>query len=128
MAKRSTVKKAKSSKSRTKKVKSSKSTKRGGFRFSDIKDTFSKVKNELTDPKSMLRQQFYREAPLRNEYLQAARTIAPLSGRPDVVAATEAANILNEAAKTLGFGRKKKYVKYIKSKTHGKHGKIHKTK
>lgn len=122
------MKKAKSSKSTTKKGKSSKATKRGGFRFSDITDAVSKVKNEFTDPKSVLRQQFYRDAPLRNEYLQTARMIAPLSGRPDVVAATEAANILNEAAKTLGFGRKKKYVKYVKSKTHGKHGKIHKTK
>jgi len=117
MAKRSTTK-----------GKSSKATKRGGFRFGSFKDAVSKVKNEFTNPKSLLRQQFYQDAPLRNQYLQTARKIAPLTGRPDVVAATEAANILNEAAKTLGFGRKKKYVKYVKSKTHGKHGKIHKTK
>jgi hypothetical protein len=125
MAKRSTSKRTKSSKSTTRK---GKTTKRGGFRFSDLKDAASKLKNEITNPKSLLRQQFYREAPLRNEILQTARQIAPLTGRPDVIAATETANIVNEVAKTLGFGRKKKYVKYVKSKTHGKHGKIHKTK
>ena len=129
MAKRSSTKKAKSSKSTsTKKTKNSRKVKRGGFRFSDLKDAASKLKHEITDPKSLLRQQFYREAPLRNEYLQTARQVAPLTGRPDIVAATETANMINEVAKTLGFGRKKKYVKYVKSKSHGKHGKIHKTK
>ena len=67
MAKRSSTKKAKSYKTSTKNTKTSRKVKRGGFRFSDLKEAASKLKHEITDHKSLLRQQFYREAPLRNE-------------------------------------------------------------
>lgn len=113
MAKRRTTK---SSSKRTTKKSSSK--KRGGNWFEDLG---KKIKNEFVNPSSVLRQQFYREAPLRNDILKTATSA--LGGVPVLGQALSLANQANDAAKMVGLGRMKKYVKYIKSKSHGKHGK-----
>jgi hypothetical protein len=93
-----------------------KRTKRGGNWFQDIGN---KIRNEFENPKSVLRQQFYREAPLRNEILNTATKA--FAGVPGFSTVMDIANKANDAAKMAGFGRKRKYVKYIKSKSHGKH-------
>ena len=89
-----------------------KRTKRGG-------NLWDKIRNEFENPKSVLRQQFYREAPLRNEILNTATKA--FSGVPGFSTVMDVANKVNDAAKLAGLGRKRKYVKYIKSKSHGKH-------
>lgn len=94
--KRSTPKRSKSTK-----------TKRGGNWFQDVG---RKIANEFTNPNSVL----------RKDVLGAVTNVSrvlPIPGLSNVVGAV---NMANDAAKSVGLGRKKKYVKYIKSKTHGK--------
>jgi hypothetical protein len=93
--KRSTVKHTKTSR-----------TKRGGNWFQDIGE---KIKNEFVNPRSLL----------RNEVLNAATNISRAIPTP-LSPVIEAANTANTLAKSVGLGRKKKYIKYIKSKSHGK--------
>jgi hypothetical protein len=81
--------------------------KRGGNWFQDLGN---KIKNEFTNPQSVLRQQ--------GGLLDKAAST--LGGVPGVGQALSAARTANAAAKAVGLGRMRKYVKYIKSKSHGK--------
>lgn len=80
---------------------------RGGDWFSDLG---AKIKNEFTNPQSLLRQSGG----------IVDRAASSLGAVPGVGQALRAAQQANAAAKMVGLGRMKKYIKYVKSKSHGK--------
>ena len=88
--------------------------KRGGNWF---KDLGSKLSNEFTNPKSLMRQQFYRDGALRKALPGIASAVGSV---PYLGQAASLAAKASDYANMLGYGRKRKYVKYVKSKSHGK--------
>ena len=108
MAKKRTSKK-------TVKRSTKRSTKRrGGNWFNDLG---AKIKNEFVNPQSLLRQQFYQDGPIRNALPQVA---AALKDVPGLGQAADMAVKASDAAKQIGLGRMKKWIKYLKTKKHGK--------
>lgn len=87
---------------------------RGGNWFTDLG---AKIKNEFVNPQSVLRQQFYQDGPIRNALPQVA---AALKDVPGLGQAADLAVQASNAAKQVGLGRMKKWIKYLKPKRHGK--------
>lgn len=78
-----------------------------------------KIKHEFTDPNSALRSQLHRDKPLRKTVIPIVASA--LAADPGPVGTTaKALGLANEVAYALGYGRKQKWVKYKKSKSHGK--------
>ena len=97
--------------------------KRGGFSKRKGFDLGQKIKNEFVNPKSVLRQQFYREGPLRTKGLDILNKIAtgakvagtvmpflaPVTGA--IGAINTGAQLADKAARFAGYGRRKKAKK-----------------
>lgn len=95
-------------------------TKRGGFSKRKGFEIGQKIKNEFVNPKSVLRQQFYQDGPLRtkgldilNKVAMGARVagmavpfLAPLTGA--IGALNTGAQAADKAARMVGWGRKRK--------------------
>lgn len=97
-----------------------KSSKKGGSKFMDsLRSLGEKIKHEFTDSNSALRTQFHRDKPLRKTVIPIVASA--LAADPGPVGTTaKALGLANEVAYALGYGRKQKWVKYKKSKSHGK--------
>jgi hypothetical protein len=90
------------------------------------KNVFQELENEFTNPKSVLRQQFYQDGPIRtkgldilNKVAMGARVagmavpfLAPLSGAINAV--NTGAQTADKAARMAGFGRRRKSTKKVK--------------
>jgi hypothetical protein len=88
-----------------------------------VKEFFGKVGNEFTNPKSVLRQQFYQDGPIRTKGLDilnkvatgakvagmAVPFLAPLAGAINTV--NTGAQFADKAARMAGFGRRKRTKK-----------------
>jgi hypothetical protein len=88
-----------------------------------VKEFFGKVGNEFTNPKSVMRQQFYQDGPIRTKGLDilnkvamgakvagmAVPFLAPLSGAINAV--NTGARVADKAARMAGFGRRKRSKK-----------------
>ena len=108
--KRSSMKKT-TRKSRGKKM-------RGHGIKEDIEAFDQKIKNEFTNPKSELRKQFYREAPFRQSIPIAMGALSTVPGPIGTTA--QILGAADQIAHIYGVGRKQKYIKYRKTKSHGK--------
>ena len=96
-----------------------KSSKKGGSRMMDkLRSLGKKIKHEFTDSNSALRTQFHRGSTLRKAIPIITGALAADPGPIGTTA--KAVGLANEVATALGYGRKQKWVKYKKSKSHGK--------
>ena len=84
----------------------------------DIEAFGRKIKNEFTNPKSELRKQFYRDAPFRRSIPIATGALSAVPGPIGTTAKVIGA--ADQIAHMFGVGRKQKWVKYRKTKSHGK--------
>jgi hypothetical protein len=87
------------------------------------KNAWEKLTNEFIDPKSVLRQQFYQDGPIRTKGLDilnkvakgsaaaamAVPMLAPYAGA--INAANAGAQGLDKAARMVGWGRRRKSTK-----------------
>ncbi len=97
-----------------------KMTKRGGFSKRRMHEVGAKIKNEFVNPKSLLRQQFYQDGPIRTkglDYLdRAANASVPLAAlNPALLpyaaglqTASKSAKAVDKAARMMGWGKRKR--------------------